>query len=221
MPVPQPGPLVDADELLMSGRHGARRPVDLSVNAGAGVRGAGLGAVAVPVVGQRVAAGAAKVSVERAIQGASAGCQPDVDLKAFTGKGEARPLLPTGKGLPRTVRLALAELDRVHQAMKVLAQSTLGVARGQLYLVAHVRSSTGQQSLRWRGRRAVNGVTKTAHLSWEEAAARIETLPYSVKVSMEQWNDQAIELNAGEKTARAELSRLQRIESKKKALVQS
>jgi hypothetical protein len=117
--------------------------------------------------------------------------------------------------------LAIAELDRVHQAMKTLAQSTVGVARGQLYLVAHVRSSTGQQSLRWRGRRVVNGVTKTAHLSWEEAAARIEALPYATKVAMEQWNDQAIELNAGEKTARAELSRLQRIEVKKKALAQS
>jgi len=125
-----------------------------------------------------------------------------VDLKAFKGRGT-----------PRAVRNALLPVDAIHAAMRSLAQASAELGKRQLYLALHVRSETGQHSLRWRGYTASDG---HRHLSWEQALERIEAQPYTVRQHLQAYDAKARELNELECQARAELRRIQAKASQEK-----
>lgn len=124
-------------------------------------------------------------------------CQHGVDVKAFTGKGT-----------PRTVRLATKAVDGIHARMRDLAQDSVKLGKKVLYLTVHMRSQTNQHSLRWRGYVVVGGRGVYKHLTWDEAAQRIGQQPYALQVQLQLWNAQARELNQAEQVARTELKRV-------------
>lgn len=124
-------------------------------------------------------------------------CQPRVDVKAFTGKGEARAL-----------RLATKAVDDIHDRMRGMAQETVKLGKNVLYLAVHARSLTNQHSLRWRGYVVVDGKGVHKHLTWGDAEQRIQQYPYEVQAQLQVWDREARELNKAEQAARAQLKRL-------------
>jgi len=62
--------------------------------------------------------------------------------------------------------------------------------------------------LRWRGYVVVGGRGVYKHLTWDEAAQRIEQQPYALQVQLQLWNAQARDLNQAEQVARTELKRV-------------
>ncbi|MBW8833373.1 MAG: hypothetical protein JF606_29165 [Burkholderiales bacterium] len=124
-------------------------------------------------------------------------CQHGVDVKAFTGKGT-----------PRAVRLATKAVDDIHARMRNLALDSVKLGKKVLYLTVHMRSQTNQHSLRWRGYVVVGGRGVYKHLTWDEAAQRIEQQPYALQVQLQLWNAQARDLNQAEQVARTELKRV-------------
>ena len=139
------------------------------------------------------AANLVSVAVPRS---AATACQRGVDLKAFTGRGEAR-----------SVRQASKIVDDIHARMRDVAQASAQLGKNVLYLTVHARNLTHQHSLRWRGYTMVGGRGAHKHLTWDEAAERIAAHPYAVAVQMQAWDAEARELNRVEQVARASLKR--------------
>ena len=133
---------------------------------------------------------------------AETACRQGVDLKAFTGKGEAR-----------TVRQAAKTVDDIHARMREAAQASARIGKNVLYLTVHARSATNQHALRWRGYTVVNGKAGHRHLTWDEAAERIRRYPYEVMLQLRIADTEARELNRVEQDARSELRRLRPSES--------
>ena len=147
--------------------------------------------VSSPAVVQMVSSAAPDAILDVEPIPAGTSCQPSVDLKAFTGRGE-----------PRSVRLAAKAVDDIHARMRELALASMKVGKNVLYLTVHARL-TNQHSLRWRGIAQVGGRTRHKHLTWDEAAERIRLHPYDALVRLQVWDAEARELNEIEQAARA------------------
>jgi hypothetical protein len=106
------------------------------------------------------------------------------------------------------LRLAAKDVDDVHGRMRLLAAQSVRLGKGLLYLTVHVRRSTNQHSLRWRGFVVVGGCGVRRHLSWDEAAVCIAKQPYAVRMELARCDAEARELNEAEQQARQELRRL-------------
>lgn len=119
--------------------------------------------------------------------------QHRADRKAFKGRGERRRIAE-----------ATAAVDTIHDDMHKLAAATKSIKAKRLYLAIHVRSATGQMSLRWR--RA--GTTDTGHIAWEALDAFLAPLPPDLVQWYRNVNHMAISLNGDEKHARAVLRHL-------------
>jgi hypothetical protein len=188
---PKPGDLVDPDGAADDALGFARKPLVAAPRpAFEGVVAATVAArTALPVVlGAAPDAGSLAEPLA-----AETACQPTVDLKAFTGRGE-----------PRSVRLAAKAVDDIHARMRELALASMKVGKNVLYLTVHARSLTNQHSLRWRGYSLVGGKGRHTHLTWDEAAQRIRSYPYAVLAQLQVWDAEARELNDLERAARAE-----------------
>lgn len=123
--------------------------------------------------------------------------QQCVDLKAFTGKGNAR-----------AVRRAMKAVADIHAEMTKLAQLSILWGKRMLYLANHVRTAYHQHSLRWRGYTVTDGRGVHKHLSWDEAAKRISQQPYEAQIKFHALDAEARRLNDAELAARLELKRL-------------
>jgi len=134
-------------------------------------------------------------------------CQSTVDVKAFTGRGEARP-----------VRQAIAAVDAIHTRMRQLAATSVAAGKNMLYLTVHARAATQQVSVRWRGYRVEAGVGRHKHLSWDDAAALIAQQPYEMQTHALAWDKEARELNDAEVAARRALTRLRAAARKQKSV---
>lgn len=185
-----PGPLVDLDEApapVAAPKPLAAAPVAFSGRPVAG-RGVSRGLQQVPVVQQ---------------QGGPRG----VDVKAFTGRGEARD-----------VRAAEAAVDKIRQQMEILAeQSKRWGNLTNLYLTLHVRRDTGQAVLRWRGKDFEGGVAKHRHLTADEASERIRPFPYQQQVEFTGLNEEVLRLNEAEQAARRALKKVKAAAAKPSA----
>lgn len=194
LPGDGPGPLMDQD-----GEHAApistvlkplrAAPMPMSTRPASG---AIYGSADKPKV-SGAAANMVSVTLPRSAETA---CQRGVDLKAFTGRGEARSL-----------RQASKIVDDIHARMRDLAQASAQLGKNVLYLTVHARNLTHQHSLRWRGYTMVGSRGGHKHLTWDEAAERIAAHPYAVAVQMQAWDAEARELNRVEQVARASLKR--------------
>lgn len=142
------GQIVDWDNFSMQPEHLPNEPVEPSDCTFP------FAPVQLPSTSQSVSitngAAPAHVSTPGVTSAESAG-QHDVDRKAFKGRGERRRFAA-----------AKAAVDTVHDDMRMLAAATKSIKAKRLYLAIHVRSATGQMSLRWR--RA--GTTNTSHIAW-------------------------------------------------------
>ena len=195
LPGTGPGPLMDQD-----GEHDAPAPRALKP-----LRAAPTPAFTRPAsaaiydgADEPQVSGAAANMVSVAVpRSAETACQRGVDLKAFTGRGEAR-----------SVRQASKTVDDIHARMRDVAQASAQLGKNVLYLTVHARNLTHQHSLRWRGYTMVGGRGAHKHLTWDEAAERIAAHPYAVAVQMQAWHAEARELNRVEQVARASLKRV-------------
>lgn len=132
--------------------------------------------------------------------GAESPGQHDVDRKAFKGRGGRRRFAA-----------AKAAVDTVHDDMRMLAAATKSIKAKRLYLAIHVRSATGQMSLRWR--RA--GTTNTSHIAWHALGEMLTPLPLELVQWYRRVNALAIALNGDEKHARAVLRHLEEVMQQK------
>lgn len=185
IPADGPGPLVDDDTQPSGGgqptARGLRRTGDLRAAA---------------MVSSAASASAAPVAFQGDSPAAGA-CQHGVDAKAFTGKGEGRPL-----------RLARLHVDSVHREMVQVAADSVQIGGGMLYLTVHRRTlpSGLQLMLRWRGYSVMpaesNLRSRHVHLSWAEARERIDVQPYRAQQALKVLDLRAKDLNRREQEAR-------------------
>jgi len=126
--------------------------------------------------------------------------QHGVDRKAFKGRGGRRRFAA-----------AKAAVDTVHDDMRKLAAATKSIKAKRIYLAIHVRSATGQMSLRWR--RA--GTTNTSHIAWHALDEMLTALPPDLVQWYRKVNALAIALNGDEKHARAVLRHLEEVMQQK------
>lgn len=197
LPSAGPGPLMEQDEDLdeavvlvspvLKPLRAAPMPVFARPTAAA---------ISAETVVQRGSGAAANTVLVAVSVSAETICQQGVDLKAFTGKGE-----------PRSVRLASKAVDDIHARMRELALASMKIGKNVLYLTVHARSLTNQHALRWRGYTVVGGKGGHKHLTWDEANKRIRSHPYGVLMQLQIWDAEARELNRVEQLTRAALRR--------------
>jgi hypothetical protein len=116
-------------------------------------------------------------------------CQQAVDTKAFTGKG--------GLAL---VRELSKSVDRLHEEMRKAVETSTNYPALVMYLCIHTRSSTGQQTLRWRAKGG-----KSKHLSWDEVEEVISKMGYADRLWYQNMTNRALLLNETEKHLRPRL----------------
>lgn len=122
-------------------------------------------------------------------------CQNRVDTKAFTGRGKLLEL-----------RQLLTELDTTAGAMRHLAEITKTVQDAQMYLMLHVKTSTGLTFLRWRERMGA-----CRHVPWPEAQDRIEAFSADVGDWYRQATEQALTLNERHKELRRAIATARKV----------
>jgi hypothetical protein len=130
-------------------------------------------------------------------------CQNEADTKAFKGRGKLLEL-----------RQLLAELDRTLDAMKNLIEVTKQVQDAQMYLMMHVKNSSGLTFLRWRER-----LGACRHVPWPEAHERIAEFVPDVRDWYREATDQALALNERHKDLRRAIATARRVVMRRAPLV--
>jgi hypothetical protein len=121
-------------------------------------------------------------------------CQHGVDAKAFTGRGAARRL-----------REAQEAVDNIRHDMQEIAAATNAVECKTFYLCVHRRDATQQHSLRWRATGA-----SASHLNLCEMPGLFDQCPFDAAQWYRKAHALALDLNAREIKARAELREAKR-----------
>lgn len=122
-------------------------------------------------------------------------CQNEADTKAFKGRGKLLEL-----------RLLLAELDKTLEAMKRLIVITKQVQDAQMYLVLHVKNTSGLTFLRWR-----ESLGAYRHVPWPEAHERIAEFVPDVGDWYREATDQALALNERHKELRRAIATARKV----------